>query len=187
MFHMLGRFAFTSFFSRRSSRNFSMGSVRFWFCCCDRIVPNAFTIFIPTRPSFANQSCSLPPSGGCSTQHLYGPFSPNHTLAEPGDFSHPHRSLPGQKCGMRGRRVDRAPFSGEAVSKTITSGGKDGHHTHDTSRSSDNAKSLNLPDRKTNVRHRWRRFYLRSLWPCHVGGFRSFDSQRQSCLSVRRL
>ena len=54
-----------------------------------------------------------------------GPFSPNHTLAEPGDFSHPHRSLPGQNCGMRGRRVDRALFSGEAVSKTITSGGKE--------------------------------------------------------------
>src|SRR5438309_430137 len=72
MFHMLGRFAFTSFFSSRSSRGFSTESSRFWFCCCDSVLPNAFTIFIPTRPSFANQSCSLAPSGGFSTQHLYG-------------------------------------------------------------------------------------------------------------------
>jgi hypothetical protein len=33
---MLGRFAFTSSFSRRSSRGFRMGSRRFGFCCCDR-------------------------------------------------------------------------------------------------------------------------------------------------------
>jgi hypothetical protein len=44
-----------------------------------------------------------------------GPFSPNHTLAQPGDFSHPHRSIPGQRCGMRESRVGRALFSRNAV------------------------------------------------------------------------
>src|SRR3954453_5274845 len=96
MFHMLGRFAFTSFFSSRSSRGFSTESFRFWFCCCDTVLPNAFTIFIPTRPSFENQSCSVAPSGGCSTNTYMGPFSPNHTLAESGDFSHPHTRRQGK-------------------------------------------------------------------------------------------
>jgi hypothetical protein len=47
-----------------------------------------------------------------------GPFLPNHTLAEPGDFSS-HDSPPGQKCGIRGRRVDRALFSRNAGSKAL--------------------------------------------------------------------
>src|SRR5271166_5213808 len=44
MFHMLGRFAFTSSFSRRSSRGFRVGSRRFGFCCCDRDLPNVLII-----------------------------------------------------------------------------------------------------------------------------------------------
>jgi len=88
-----------------------------------------------------------------------GPYLPNHTLAEPGDFSHPHDSPPGQKCGIRGRRVDRALFSRNAVSKALTQtsglGEDNGNHTHDTSRSSDNIKSFNSPDGTRNVGHRW--------------------------------
>src|SRR6266403_2254940 len=63
-----------------------------------------------------------------------GPFSPNHTLAELGDFSNLHGSPPGQTSGL-----------GEDV----------GNHTHDTSRSSDNIKSFNSPDGTRNVAHRW--------------------------------
>src|SRR5438270_10895827 len=122
---MLGRFAFASFFTSRSSRGFSTESSRFWFCCCDSVLLNAFTFFIPTGPSFANQSCSLAPSEGCSTQHLYGAVLAKSHARAAGTFSHPHRSVPGQKCGMRKGRVDRAQFSGEAVSKSITSGEKE--------------------------------------------------------------
>jgi hypothetical protein len=53
-----------------------------------------------------------------------GPFSPDHTLAERGDFWHPHPPPPGQKSGMRARHVDRALLSSKAVSNTTTSGGK---------------------------------------------------------------
>src|SRR5271169_1546694 len=53
MFHMLGRFAFTSFFSRRSSRGFRVGSRRFGFCCCDRGLPNVLIISHPFHLLFA--------------------------------------------------------------------------------------------------------------------------------------
>ena len=103
--------------------------------------------------------------------------------------AHPQLSKQEPADGTSGD--ERALFSRNAISKALTQtsglGEDNGNHTHDTSRSSDNTKSFNLPDRARNVRHRWRRFYLRALWTCHVGGFRSFNNQRQSCLSVRRL
>jgi hypothetical protein len=130
------------------------------------------------------------PSRRCSTILIWVRSRPITRSRRAGDFFAP-AAPPRQKCGMRVSRVDRALFSRNAISKPLpqTSGlGEDnGNHTHDTSRSSDNTKSFNLPDRARNVRHRWRRFYLRALWTCHVGGFRSFNNQRQSCLSVRRL
>jgi hypothetical protein len=191
MFHMLRRFAFTSSLSRRSSPGFRVGPTRFGFCCCERGLLSVFTISVPIHPSFAIQSCRLGLSVAMFHDTHMGPFLRNHTLAEPGGFSHPHDSPPGQKCGIRGRRVDRALFSRNAVSKALTqtSGLEDdnGNHTDDTSRLSHHTKSLNLAHREKNVRHGWRRFYLRALWTCHLGGFRSFDRQRQSCLSVRRL
>jgi hypothetical protein len=63
-------------------------------------------------------------------------------------------------------------------------GGRNGDDTHDTSRSDNNTKSFNSPYRKKNVGHRWRRFYVWTLWLCNLGGFRSFDCQWKSCLSV---
>jgi len=75
----------------------------------------------------------------------------------------------------------------EGANANIWFGGTNGNHTHDTSRSSNDLKSLNPSDWTKNVGHRWRRFYLWTLWACHVGGLRSFNSQRQSRLSVRRL
>jgi hypothetical protein len=84
--------------------------------------------------------------------------------------------------------VDRALFSSsKALTQTSGLEEDNGNHTDDTSRLSHHTKSLNLAHREKNVRHGWRRFYLRALWTCHLGGFRSFDRQRQSCLSVRRL
>src|SRR5260370_7289419 len=56
MFHMLGRFAFTSSFSRRSSPGFPMGSNRFGFCCCERGLLNLAIISIPIHPLFAIQT-----------------------------------------------------------------------------------------------------------------------------------
>jgi hypothetical protein len=52
-------------------------------------------------------------------------------------------------------------------------GGRNGDDTHDTSRSHNNTKSFNSPYRKKNVGHRWRRFYMWTLWLCNLGGFRS--------------
>jgi hypothetical protein len=56
-----------------------------------------------------------------------------------------------------------------------------------SSRSNNNTKSFNSPYRKNNVRHWWRRFYVWTLWTCHLGGFRSFDGQRKSGLSMQDL
>ena len=146
---------------------------------------------IHIRNSRLPPGCSLTQSRRCSTILIWGRSRPITRSQSRGDFSNLHDSPPGQKCGIRGRRVDRALFSRNAVSKrsTQTSGlGEDnGNHTHDTSRSSDNIKSFNPPGGTRNVRRRWRRFHLRALWTCHVGKFRSFFSQRQSCLSVRRM
>ena len=51
-------------------------------------------------------------------QHfIWGPFWPNPTLPERGDFLSPHHSPTGQKCDMRGSPVDRPLFSSKAVSK----------------------------------------------------------------------
>jgi len=61
-----------------------------------------------------------------------------------GEPSHPR-----QKCGMRSNRVAQAPLSRNAVSNVSTQnliGGTNGNHTHDTSRSSNDLKSLNPSD-----------------------------------------
>jgi hypothetical protein len=77
-----------------------------------------------------------------------GPFSPNHTLAEAEDFSHSHDSR-GKNVASEGGGLIGLCFRGtllEALTQTSGLGGKNGYHTHDTSRSSDNAKSLNYSD-----------------------------------------
>ena len=56
---MLGRFAFTSSFSRRSSCGFRVGSRRFGFSCCERGPLGVFTKSIPIHPLFAIQSRAL--------------------------------------------------------------------------------------------------------------------------------
>src|ERR1700730_1507109 len=48
MFRILGRFVFTSSFSRRSSPGFRMGPTRFGFCCCETGLLIVFTISIPS-------------------------------------------------------------------------------------------------------------------------------------------
>src|SRR6266480_2896925 len=75
MFHMLGRFALTSSFSSRSSRDCPMGSTRFGFCC-ERGALNFFTISTPFHPLFPIQGYRL----GCSLAHL-GIRKPNRSLA----------------------------------------------------------------------------------------------------------
>src|SRR5258708_4877404 len=62
---MLGSFALTSSFSRRSSRGYPMGLSRFVLCFCESGPLNVFTISCPIHRSFANQSCRL----GCSLAH----------------------------------------------------------------------------------------------------------------------
>src|SRR6516162_7605383 len=49
MFHMLGRFAFTSSFSRRSSPGFSTDTTRFGFCFCES---GPLSVFMISHPSF---------------------------------------------------------------------------------------------------------------------------------------
>ena len=69
----LGRFDFTSSFSRKSSPGFSMGSTPFGFCRCEIGPLNVFTISIPIHPLFAIQRCRL----RCSLAH---PSIPNRTV-----------------------------------------------------------------------------------------------------------
>ena len=66
-------------------------------------------------------------------------------------------------------------------------GGTNGIDTYDSNRPDNDFKSFNSPYGERNVGHRGRRVYLRTLWMCDLGGFRSFDCQGKSCLSVRDL
>jgi hypothetical protein len=74
-----------------------------------------------------------------------GPFSPNHTLAERGDFC-TRTTRQGKNVACEGGVLIGLWFRARLSRKLSHPGEKNGHHTHDTSRSSDNAKSLDLPD-----------------------------------------
>ena len=153
MFHKLGRFVFTSFFSRRSSRGFWVGSRWFGFRCCERGLLSVFTMSIPIHPLFTNESCHL----GCSVAQWWRCSAIPHMgymAPEAGDFSHADENR--AKRGMRQSGVDRAPLSRNYVSKATTSGGENGNDTNDTARPSDNIKSLHSPDGTWSVRQ-WRR------------------------------
>ena len=67
MFHILGRFVFTSSFSRRSSPGFRMGPTRFGFCCCERGLLNVFTISIPSIRALEISSSIFSLFGGLPT------------------------------------------------------------------------------------------------------------------------
>jgi hypothetical protein len=101
----------------------------------------------PYQPVHDSQikAAQSPHPGDFHTTLMWGRSSPNHTLAESGDFSHPHhrrgKNVACEKVGLIG-----LCFRGTLSSKTINPGEKNGHHTHDTSRSSNDAKSLNFPD-----------------------------------------
>src|SRR5437763_14931564 len=72
---MLGRFALTSSFSRRSSRGCPIGSTRFGFCCCETGPLNVFTIAISIHPLFEIQGCrpaAHSPHPGDVPRYLYG-------------------------------------------------------------------------------------------------------------------
>src|SRR5258708_37008028 len=122
MFHTLGRFAFTSFLSRRSSRGCPMGSPRFGFCCCERGLLSVFTISIQIHPLFAIERCyaaaclrNLSTSLGAVPRgvqcHSYGSvLAPITCPHERGDFLSrpPHPALrstsgrtPGLSQGLR--------------------------------------------------------------------------------------
>src|SRR4029077_3313719 len=58
MFHMLGRFAFTSSLSRRSSSGLSMGTTRFGSCFCETVL---LSIFIISHQSIHYSQLKLPP------------------------------------------------------------------------------------------------------------------------------
>src|SRR5215471_19012401 len=125
-------------------------------------------------PSIIRKSCSL----GWSARPVrpmfhntyMGPFAPNRTLVERGDFLHAHHSPRGKNVACEEVLLIGLCFRAR-LSRRPSSGEDNGHSTDDTSRSSRNVKSFNLPHREKNVRRRWRRFYLRALWTCHVGGF----------------
>src|SRR5713226_1171576 len=94
MFHMLGRFALTLSFSRRSSPGFSIGSARFGFGFCERASLSVFIISI----SIIRNSKLLPrllarpipapirvPSPGDVPQHSYGSvLAQSHALGARG-------------------------------------------------------------------------------------------------------
>src|ERR1700720_3967519 len=67
MFHILGRFVFTSSFSRRSSPGFRMGPTRFGFCCCERGLLIVFTISIPSIRALELSSSIFSLFGGLPT------------------------------------------------------------------------------------------------------------------------
>ena len=109
MFHMLGRFVFTSSFSRRSSPGFSTGSNRFGFCCCERGLLNVSIISIPIHPSIIRNSnatsAARSPHASVRSGHRslatfrnasYGSVLPNHmalgTRRYPSPPPHPSRS-----------------------------------------------------------------------------------------------
>src|SRR5215472_16417164 len=56
---MLGHFALTSSFSRRSNPGFSMGSTEFGFRFCERVFPNVCSMWVPHSSNFAIQSRDL--------------------------------------------------------------------------------------------------------------------------------
>ena len=161
-------------------------------------VPFGATLLFATHPRDARNSLGSGRAGfpacrhACSTSTLsgcsyMGRFSPDHSLAEHGDFLHPHHPARAKNVACEEGVLIGLCFRASLSRRPSHPGEKNGQHTHDTSRFSHHTKSLNSSDRKTDVRHRWGRFYLRALWTCHVRGFRSFNSQGQSCLSVRRL
>src|SRR5438132_1178383 len=57
------------------------------------------------------------------------------------------------------------------VSQAAAYWGRNGNDTHDTSRPDNNTKSVNSSYRKKNVGHRWRRFYVWTLWLCILEDF----------------
>src|ERR1700730_6069929 len=67
MFHILGRFIFTSSFSRRSSPGFRMGPTRFGFCCCERGLLIVRTISIPSIRALEISSSIVSLFGGLPT------------------------------------------------------------------------------------------------------------------------
>src|SRR6267143_7169961 len=95
MFHMLGRFAFISSLSRRSSSGLSKGSNGFGFCFCET---DPLSIFIISYQSihysqFASRyaGCSLAqtqrPTRAMFLQHLiWGLSLPDHMLSDRGDI-----------------------------------------------------------------------------------------------------
>src|SRR6266404_4314456 len=97
MFHMLGRFAFTSFFSRRSIFGSSKGLNGFGFCFCENGPLSIFVISYQSIHYSQFEATKLAarspprtpirvpfPSDVPATPHM-GPSSPNDTLSGRGD------------------------------------------------------------------------------------------------------
>jgi hypothetical protein len=87
---------------------------------------------------------------------------------------------------MRRNRVDYGVVSMKDLPPYLL-GEENGDDTDDTDRSCNHTKSFNSPYRKKYVGHRWPRFYVWTLWICNLGGFRSFDGQGKSRLSMQDL
>src|ERR1700730_1806238 len=98
MFHMLGRFAFTSSFSRRSSSGLSTGITRFGSCFCKSGPLKVFNIsYQSIRYSQSEAATSVARSlirrtdpgavlRRCSATPHMGRCLPNHTLSVRGDL-----------------------------------------------------------------------------------------------------
>ena len=117
MFHMLGGFALTSFFSRTSSRGCSISLTRSGFCCCETSPLNVFIIGISIHPSFETEICWV---AMFHDTHM-GPFSPITRSRRPKIFG--TRTTAEAKMWHRRGRVDRALLSRNAArSSNATSG-----------------------------------------------------------------
>src|ERR1700724_1381345 len=98
MFHMLGRFAFTSSFSRRSSSGLSTGETRFGSCFCENGLLSIFIIsyqsihysqFEALRwllPRSIAAPIRVPFPRECFASLIWVRHRPNHMLSERGDF-----------------------------------------------------------------------------------------------------
>src|SRR5438105_6176 len=124
MFHILGRFVFTSSFSRRSSPGFGVGPTRFGFCCCERGLLNVFTISVPIHPSFAIQSCRLGLSVAMFHDTHMGPFLRNHMLAEPGGFRTRTTLRQGKNAASEGGGLIGLCFRARKLYANIWTGGR---------------------------------------------------------------
>src|SRR6266446_6085267 len=132
MFHMLGRFAFTSSLSRRSSSGVSTGATRFGSCFCESVL---LSIFIISYQPIHYSQLKLPPRllprpsqhpepnrslAMFRITHM-GRCLPNHTLSERGESARAGAAIRARMEELRRERAgagycDKARVETEPIS-----------------------------------------------------------------------